>query len=811
MVKYGKEFRRNQKIEWKDKYFDYKAYKKKIKSLMTEKNKEEFILKSEFDKENEIEQWTFKFEENLDKDIKKIYVFYALKEKELYKKSNKCLYMKDDYSEFALNDYLEHYKDLYELSLLSLDLSKYVYYNLKAVLKILKKYDKKIIGNEYKKLQIKIKYINAKIEDQNSDILYLLKFKMIDEINLLLEDLIKNLKEQFKQNKNQLKLNEDDESENKLIDEIADINQAKSIIRQNDDKIKTNIKEIDKVSAKITSLFTPWKKFLRISSDMNSKLLQITREKSFSHENSNIHNRAESIVESINISKETKYNILIILLHGFLYMYSYSVVIPLYNSIFSSSFFYDNNDKVYLMWGLLMMMAPIGSLFNYIYETFFFKKSTKKPIIISCIGLIIGNLLYSFASYFGYAFFLFIGRFLIGLFNLRTHNKMFIINFLLRKDVSFYLTMFHTFSMIGLSSGFLINLGLYFININDIKLLNKYTIGTLVGAALSFILLILTFILFTEAHSKYFNMTSLQMFGEGILNDIDNEDIIDEINKNNKNRNNEEEKAGILLKKKTLILKGIDEQLGNFNIKNKFNDTNLVSQSVYKLANEEENSLNYLFKSYIVYLFIIITTKFINESIYINSFIFNEKVNLKPEDNNPWEIPLALGGSCILSLLVELSLSCKNIFISEKNLLIILLFFLFINNGFFVLFHFLEKNFYFYYFFIIDNILANLTEKYTAHLFLYIIPDNYHLCRIHGNILINILSMISRILCASLLIILDIVDFNKYCSIMYITMTSLSFISLFLYLIDYQDIRIKAIRRIMNNMLNDEIKIATEV
>ena len=811
MVKYGKDFRRKQKIEWKEKYFDYKSYKKKIKSLMTEKSKEEFILKSEFDKENEVEQWTFKFEENLDKDIKKIYVFYSIKEKELYKKSNKYLHLKDDYSEFSLNDYLEHFKDLYELSLLSLDLSKYIYYNLKAVLKILKKYDKKIIGNEYKKLQIKMNYINARIEDQNSDILYLLKFKMIDEINLLLEDLIKNLKEQFKQNKNKLKLNEDDESENKLIDEITDVNQAESIIRQNSDKIKSNIKETDKVSSKVSSLFTPWKKFLRISSDMNSKLLQITKEKSFSHENSNIYNRTESIAENIKISKEAKYNILIILLHGFLYMYSYSVVIPLYNSIFSFSFSYDNNSKVYLMWGLLMMMAPIGSLFNYIYETFFFKKSTKKPIIISCIGLIIGNLLYSFASYFGYVFPLFIGRFLIGLFNLRTHNKMYIINFLLKKDVSYYLTMFHTFSMIGLGSGFLINIGLYFINNNDNKLLNKYTIGTLVGAALSFIELILTIILFTEAHSKYFNMTSLQMFGEGILNDADNEEIIDEINKNNKNINNEEEKAGILLQQKSLIIKDLDEQLGTFNIKNKFDDTNLVSKSVYKLTNEEENSLHYLLKSYIVYLFVIITTKFINESIYINSFIFNEKVNLKTEDNNPWEIPLALGGSCILSLLVELSLSCKNIFISEKNLLIILLFFLFINNGFFVLFHFLEKNFYFYYFFIIDNILANLTEKYTAHLFLYIIPDNYHLCRIHGNVLINILAMFSRILCASLLIILDIVDCNKYCLIMYITMTSLSFISLFLYLIDYQDIRIKAIRRIMNNMLNDEIKIATEV
>ena len=30
MVKYGKEFRKNQKADWKDKYFDYKAKKQKI-------------------------------------------------------------------------------------------------------------------------------------------------------------------------------------------------------------------------------------------------------------------------------------------------------------------------------------------------------------------------------------------------------------------------------------------------------------------------------------------------------------------------------------------------------------------------------------------------------------------------------------------------------------------------------------------------------------------------------------------------------------------------------------------------------------
>ena len=88
---------------------------------------------------------------------------------------------------------------------------------------------------------------------------------------------------------------------------------------------------------------------------------------------------------------------------------------------------------------------------------------------------------------------LFIGRFLIGLFNLRTHNKMYIINFLLKKDVSFYLTMFHTFSMIGLGLGFLINICLVILfNDKDNQYINKYTSGPLLSTILCFILFILS-------------------------------------------------------------------------------------------------------------------------------------------------------------------------------------------------------------------------------------------------------------------------------------------------------------------------------
>ena len=465
---------------------------------------------------------------------------------------------------------------------------------------------------------------------------------------------------------------------------MTDIEQAQRIIGQNHDSIIKNIKEIDIISAQITELFFPWKNFLRISADLNNKLIQISKEQNIINDK----NKHSSIIEIYNFSKENKFNIFIIFFHGYLYMFSYSIIIPFYTSIFS---YKDNikKDKDYIWWGVLLMMTPLGTLINYFYETIFFYKSTKIPIIISCIGIMIGNLLYSFAPFFDSLFLLFLGRFFIGLFNLRTHNKMYIINFLLKKDVSFYLTMFHAFSMVGLGSGFLLNCILLFINIDNKKIniiINKFTSGTLFASFLSFILLILTIVLFTEAHSQLFNVSSLQMFGDGIINDIENEDNIP-INKINDNNNNEN-----ILKRHSKMIKNINEELGDFNKKNQFDDTNLVSKSIYELANKEEDSLNYLFKAFIIYLFIIFTTKFINESIYINSFIFNGKIKINEVEDNSWKISLGLGCACFLSLLIELSLSCKHLFISEKKLLLILLTLLLINNGSLVLFLFLNKN-----------------------------------------------------------------------------------------------------------------------
>ena len=783
MVKYGKEFRKNQNIEWVEKYFDYKGKKKMIKEYL---QKRESLNIDEASFLNELEKWSKDFEENISKDVKKAYIFYTNKERALYKNINESLHVKDYYEKLDLFAFVNEFKKLKETSELSLKLSNFIYYNLNAVLKILKKFDKKIITQKYKDYKIRFNYIQTKIEEQNSDILYLIKFKMIDEVNVILENLINDLMKEFKSNKDILEEDnqEKNDAENKLIEEVPDIKDATKIIKDSYDSIKDNIQKIDKISANVQTIFIEWKDFLKLSTDINSKFLQINRESSVKE--SRVSERTQSIAQVMGFSKVSKHNIYIILAHGFLYMFSFSVIIPT-----SYLYLYNFNHKKNLIyWAILMVMAPLGTLFNYLYEAFLFKKSTKTPLIFSCIGLIVGNLLYAISGKANVKALTCVGRFICGLFNLRTHNKMYIINFLTKKDVSFYLTMFHTASILGLGFGFLINVGLLHIELDN-QFFNKYTIGSIISIAFSFVLLIISIILFTEAHSSKFSITSMQMFGEGIMGDDDNINETD-----------------FAVRKQTMALKDIDTQLGSFNRENRFDDTNLVSKSVSELAMREEGQLHYLLKDFIVYLLIIFTTKFVNESIIINSFIIYVDESGKTNDTTYlWIISLILGGSSLLILLVELSLSRKYKFITERALIIILLVILLIIN--ILLIVFVTKSTAIYILVGLDNIVTSITEKYVAHLFLYIMPENYIICKINGNVFINIFSMISRIICCILILLSDLQSMYKY--IICIPMISLCFISTLLYAIFFKEIRVKAINRILKSNPTDEIKIATEL
>ena len=112
MTKYGKKFRKVQLSEWKGRYFDYKRFKQFIKRNNPDNLfpiQEEDKKEKEKEKDNNLyetlEDKTKHFTEELDKEIKRVFVFFTNKEKKLYKDINKCLHQKEDYAEFELNEY----------------------------------------------------------------------------------------------------------------------------------------------------------------------------------------------------------------------------------------------------------------------------------------------------------------------------------------------------------------------------------------------------------------------------------------------------------------------------------------------------------------------------------------------------------------------------------------------------------------------------------------------------------------------------------------------------------------------------------
>jgi hypothetical protein len=391
-------------------------------------------------------------------------------------------------------------------------------------------------------------------------------------------------------------------------------------------------------------------------------------------------------------------------------------------------------------------------------------------------------------------------------------------NFLLKKDVSYYLTMFHTFSMLGLSTGFLTNIGTLNLS-DDNKLINKYTFGSLLSAILCFILFLLSLKLFTEARSSDFNMTSMHSFTSAdsppkgsLIRESNQAPQLNPINENemnvsnliNEDLTNEEFTEDV--KKKSLMVNDLNDQLGDFNRKSNFNDTNLVSLSISQLTYREKEGLQYLFKSFIVYLFIVFTTKFINEVIFINLPIFiREKRKINGDKILEYYIPVVLGISILFVLIIEFTLKNKNKFISEKTLLIILLILNSINNIIPIVLN--KECFTFYFINGLSLIFSNVLEKYSTHFFEYIIPQNYIICKIQGNTFINVISTLSRIIAAALVM----GSFNYYTLMIYIINSALSLICTILYFIFYSDIRIKSISRIITKQDKDEIKIATGI
>ena len=778
MVKYGKEFRKKQIDEYKNKYFNYKEYKQLIKKMLKENLSSNDINQTQ----NQINEFT----EKLNIDLKKIFIYFVKDERILYKKINSHLYRRDNYKDYQSQEFVAELYELYGISNNSLNLSSYVYYNIKAIFKILKKFNKKIVKDPNKDL--KNDFITSNLKDENSDLLYIYKFKIIDEVNILIEDLIKTLKKSFRFHMSLLgKVNTSSKQEKLNQNDDLYFQKFKDFYN----KTKINLKLIDKNAFGFKFLFLPWNNYIKDKDELSSKLRKI-RNNSINSDEITDKNSSDipeqSLLDKIFFSRENIINITCTLIHTFLYMFTYSIIIP--NNYYYLIHNDDHKEKPNLYYALIMVSVPIGTIISFTYETTLVKNSTKKPVILSLSLQILGNILYIIEvgiDSFHSVTFLCLSRILIGLSAIRTTNKMYLANFLPKNKINIFINFFDICTMLGLGSGFIINL--IFLKKDKLDII-KFKIGNYICISLSIILLIIDIFFFKEAKSKDF----LKKISE-IDSIIEDSSIKEEIENDSK------------------MVNEINSQLGDFNNKNKYDDTNLVTKNVFENIKSAKKGLKSLIKSFIVFSTIVFTSKFINEFFFIITPLYcndNEKLLLYP--------PIILGVTCYIIPFIELIFYKISKISNEKTILFIIyiaLLILNISKLFFVIFFEknvdnLLKNPFFIFAISFSIILARFVEKASSLFFSNIMPNEFNIFGINGNICINTISHIGRVLGAFLPFIIDYMDKSKVNIIFYSIMTFFSLISFIIFTIYYNDLRIKAISRVIHQQ-KPKFKVVTEI
>jgi hypothetical protein len=231
MTKFGKEFRKYQVKAWQNSYINYQALKQEIKAIKSNIEKPKLKSKSKTESTiiSDIGHPSLKplelvpedsiavevqdlhslyniryggelkrFIELLENEFRKCYIHFVNQEKELYKRVNSHCFSIPNYKDYVIADICNELKGIRYTVVLAKQLNCFINDNVMALKKILKKFDKKF--QRYFGI-IAPKYILTHLTSQNSDLEYLLQFKLIDEatsicennLNILL-NIYKNLK-----------------------------------------------------------------------------------------------------------------------------------------------------------------------------------------------------------------------------------------------------------------------------------------------------------------------------------------------------------------------------------------------------------------------------------------------------------------------------------------------------------------------------------------------------------------------------------------------------------------------------------------
>ena len=414
MVKYGKLYRQIQIKEFQGNYIDYKKLKQKIKKMKTilPRTSQEIITKQRSSNMPSIKMnlraslsdgdysrnssrastyWDKygaelkEFKDLLDQEFQRCYKFFKKIRKQLHKKINQHLYSQTNYASFNTKDIIEEIGNLRLTMYLAKCLNAFINDNMMAIKKILKKFDKNFynyFGN------FGPVYILDNLCMENSDLEYLLQFKIIDETSAIIESNVKLLRDYFFELADSNRINDTD----------------KNNFYQKYHEILEYIKDIDeliyfKIQYKEWFYFRKKDKIITTKSNLYKNIMYNPILFSAYHKDDLMHkflSRKEEIKEveemQIPLSLNNKINIVLIFVQTFFYNTLISGIYPLLFLIIRNL---DKNDIQYTF--LIISSTYFSFYFSIMFYHCFGSRRIKCAYSFSYILFFIGSLLYIFS------------------------------------------------------------------------------------------------------------------------------------------------------------------------------------------------------------------------------------------------------------------------------------------------------------------------------------------------------------------------------------------------------------------------------
>ena len=588
MEHFGKKFQAGQIASWKDRYTNYADLKSYIKEQSTSNN-------AQMNKSKLISSFTSK----LDKELKKVYMFFVQNERELYIQINSRLHLRKGYYSLDGNGIEKEFDELIKIANYTTDLTKYISDNVMAFVKILDKFDKKFHNIN---TNLSSTYIVEKLEMKNSDLLYIFQFKIIDEVSALLEDLQNDLLAVFS------KLTPSGNNQPELQQNLINSSESKgnvslSAIENKSNAISTKIHDIDEYYKGLQAQYKTWNRILK------QQEFQISSSKTNSNdiEMGNSLAANTSAVSGKDISEANQWNVWLTLMQKF-YMAACSTLI--FSNYYGALTYYyapsTNNIEYYSSFALAM--TPLGGIVSMLFTKYIIIKSYKIPMIISAVLAVIGNFLYILGVGYDSIVFQCISRLLIGFaLNTRVHRK-YLLEFIPKRKISKYLLALKACFLLGNTTGPILTLIFCLFpkrnhdDVNSLFIFNEYTNPSWLCTVLAIIILLLICIYYAEPVSSSFNA-----YAEG------------QTPLEAASRTNSFSLDGAFTNNESDALKQLNDKLSEFNEQNQFSDTNLVSSSIDNIMIRERGPGNTISNAFTIILLNIFFSNIISMSLLVNT------------------------------------------------------------------------------------------------------------------------------------------------------------------------------------------------